>query len=57
MVTKFDLPNLPRVKAVVVWGEKELSANLKGGNIILWNEFMALGKDIKDTVVREKALK
>jgi len=57
MVTKFDLPNLPRVKAVVVWGEKELSANLKGGNVILWNDFMALGKDIKDTVVREKALK
>jgi len=57
MVTKFDLPNLPRVKAVVVWGEKELSANLKGGIVILWNDFMALGKDIKDTVVREKALK
>jgi len=51
MLSKFDLDNLPRLKAVVVWGEKELPASAKSGLVYLWKDFMALGKEVKDSVI------
>jgi len=51
---RFDLSMLPRVKAFVVWGEKALEANVKDGRVLLWNDFMKLGNEIKDAVIMEK---
>lgn len=52
---KFDLEKLPLVKAVVVWGEKELPAAYKGNNkVYLWKDFIKLGASVKDEVIFEK---
>jgi hypothetical protein len=54
MLKRFDAQNLPRVKAFVVWGEKELPKDTKDSRFYLWTDFMKLGKDIKDEVIIEK---
>ncbi len=54
MLKRFDAKNLPRVKAFVVWGEKELPKDIKDSRYYLWADFMKLGKDIKDEVIFEK---
>lgn len=57
MLKKFDLNQLPRVKAVVVWGETALPADLKDPRYHLWNDFMKLGAGVKDEVILEKIAK
>lgn len=54
MLKRFDLTNLPRVKAFVVWGEKELPKDSKDSRFYLWSDFQKLGADIKDEVIFEK---
>lgn len=54
MLKRFDAQSLPRVKAFVVWGEKELPKDTKDSRFYLWSDFMKLGKDIKDEVIFEK---
>lgn len=51
---RFDLSKLPRVKAFVVWGEKELPKDLKDSRFYLWNDWMKLGADVKDPAIYEK---
>lgn len=53
---KFDLEKLPRVKAVVVWGEKALPAN-HNPKVFLWKDFMDLGKNVKDSLIQNQAAK
>jgi long-chain-fatty-acid--CoA ligase ACSBG len=54
MIKRFDLNKLPRVKAVVVWGEKELPKDTKENRLYLWNDFLKIGSDIKEQVILEK---
>jgi long-chain-fatty-acid--CoA ligase ACSBG len=57
MAKRYDLSKLPRVKAVVIWGEKALPAEIKDNRFFLWNDFLKLGADIKDQVVNERAFR
>lgn len=54
---RFDMAKLPRVKAFIVWGEKELPQGYKDSRCYLWNDFLKTGQDVKDQVILEKALK
>jgi long-chain-fatty-acid--CoA ligase ACSBG len=54
---RFDLTKLPRVKAFVVWGEKELPKDTKDSRFYLWNDFLKIGADVKDTVIMERITK
>lgn len=55
MLKRFDLSQLPRVKAFVVYGEKELPKDTKDSRFYLWNDFQKLGADVKDAAILEKA--
>ena len=55
MLKRYDLARLPRLKALVVWGEKELPADLKDSRYYLWKDFMKVGADVKESVVLERA--
>ena len=58
LLKRFDLSTLPRVKAIVVWGEAELPAACKGDKrVFLWRDFMKLGAGVKDDFILEKAFK
>lgn len=57
MLKRFDIGKLPRVKAYVVWGEKELPKDMRDNRFHLWADFLKLGKDVKDEVIMEKALR
>ena len=54
MLKRFDLNKLPRVKAFVVWGEKELPKDIKDSRYFLWNDYLKLGNDVKPAVIMEK---
>lgn len=49
-----NLERLPRVKVIIVWGETTLPSDVKDNRVMLWNDFMRLGRDLKDTVITEK---
>jgi long-chain-fatty-acid--CoA ligase ACSBG len=51
---RFDASKLPRVKAFVVFGEKELPKDIKDSRYYLWQDFMKVGADIKESVILEK---
>jgi len=53
-LTRFNLEKLPRIKAVVIWGESNLASNVKDSRVLLWKDFIKLGQDIKDEIVYEK---
>lgn len=57
MLKRFDIAKLPRVKAYVVWGEKELPKDMRDNRFHLWADFLKLGKDVKDEVIMEKAMR
>jgi hypothetical protein len=43
---------MPQVKKIVVWGENKLPADCAGdARFILWNDFMASGREVPDSVV------
>ena len=52
-----NLNKLPKVKAIVVWGEKSLPADEKDSRFYLWKDFLKIGSDIPDKVILEKAQK
>ena len=44
---------MPQVKKIVVWGENKLPADCAGdARFILWNDFMASGREVPDSVVQ-----
>lgn len=49
-----NLERMPRIKVIVVWGETHLPKEVKDGRVMLWKDFMELGREIKDTVINEK---
>lgn len=49
-----NLAKLPRLKALVVWGENQLPSDVQDSRFFLWEDFLKLGADIKDTVITEK---
>ena len=53
-LARFNLEKLPRIKAVVIWGESNLASNVKDSRVLLWKDFIKLGQDIKDEIVYEK---
>lgn len=55
MLKRFDFSKLPRVKAFVVWGEKELPKDIKDSRFYLWNDFLKIGADVKEQSVLEKS--
>ena len=52
------MPNMPQVKAVVIYGETTLSSEFKDSRYVLWSDFMKCGvHDFKDDVIFEKMKK
>lgn len=45
---------MPRIKAIIVWGEESLPTDVKDGRIMLLKDFMKLGADLPDSVILEK---
>jgi long-chain-fatty-acid--CoA ligase ACSBG len=56
MLKRFTLTlkQLPKVKAIVVWGEKALPAEEKDPRFFLWKDFLKLGASVADKVILEK---
>lgn len=56
MLKRFTLTlkQLPKVKAIVVWGEKALPAEEKDPRFFLWKDFQKLGAQVADKVILEK---
>lgn len=52
-----NLAKLPRVKAIVVYGEKSLPQNVQDKRIFLWSDFLLLGREINDDVVERQIVK
>jgi long-chain-fatty-acid--CoA ligase ACSBG len=50
-----SLSKLPKVKAIVVWGEKALPADEKDSRFYLWKDFLKFGAEIPDKNIIEKA--
>jgi len=48
------LSKLPKVKAIVVWGEEALPSDVQDSRFFLWRDFLKLGSEINDDVVNEK---
>jgi long-chain-fatty-acid--CoA ligase ACSBG len=49
-----NLSKLPRIKAIVVWGETQLPSDVQDSRFFLWKDFMKLGAEIKDTAILER---
>lgn len=43
---RFDPAKLARVKAFIVWGEKELPKDIKDSRYYLFSDFLKLGSDV-----------
>lgn len=56
MLKRFTLTlkSLPKVKAIVVWGEKALPVEEKDPRFFLWKDFLKLGAQVADSVILEK---
>jgi hypothetical protein len=46
-----NLSKLPRIKAIVVWGETQLPSDVQDSRFFLWAEFMKLGVEIKNNAI------
>jgi len=46
-----NLSKLPRIKAIVVWGETQLPSDVQDSRFFLWKDFMKLGAEIKKEVI------
>lgn len=55
LAKRYDLSALPRVKAIVIWGEKKLPDG-SDRRLYLWNDFMKLGAEVKESVVMQRAM-
>jgi len=57
MLDKFvsNLDKLPRVKAIVVYGEDKVTVNDK--RVYMWSDFMKLGSDVSEKIIDEKIQK
>jgi hypothetical protein len=49
-----NLGKLPNVKAIVVYNTDKFPADVNDARYYLWNDFLKLGKDVKDSVIQEK---
>ena len=45
---------LPNIKAIVVYTLEKLPADLKDKRYYTWKDFLALGKDVKDDIIKDK---
>jgi long-chain-fatty-acid--CoA ligase ACSBG len=45
---------LTKVKAYVIWGEKEIPQEYKADNIYLWKDFLKLGEKVPDSLIEAK---
>lgn len=56
MLKRFTLTlkQLPKVKAIVVWGEKALPTEEKDPRFFLWKDFIKLGAQVEDKVILDK---
>jgi long-subunit acyl-CoA synthetase (AMP-forming) len=52
-----NLHKLPNIKAIVVYTLEKLPADLKDKRYYTWKDFLALGKDVKDDIIKEKVKK
>ena len=53
-----NLDKLARVKAFVVWGEKQLPAQFQGDKrFFLWKDFLKHGQDVPEESIHEKMAK
>lgn len=48
---------MPKIKAIVVWGEKALPAEEKDPRFFLWKDFLKLGSQVADKVILDKVPK
>ena len=48
---------LPNIKAIVIYSQEKLSSDVKDKRYYLWQDFLNLGKDVKNEVVHEKIKK
>jgi len=49
-----SLHKLPRVKAIVVWGEDQLPSDVQDSRFFLWRDFLKLGQELNDSIIHEK---
>ena len=49
-----NLSKLPRIKAIVVWGETQLPSDVQDSRFFLWKDFMKLGAGIKGEAIQER---
>lgn len=49
-----NLSKLPRIKAIVVWGETQLPSDVQDSRFFLWKDFMKLGAEIKKEAIQER---
>lgn len=54
---EINLHKLPNIKAIVVYTLEKLPADLKDKRYYTWKDFLALGKDVKDDIIKEKVKK
>jgi hypothetical protein len=49
-----NLHRLPNIKAIVVYTLDKLPNELKDKRFYVWKDFLALGKEVKDDIIKEK---
>lgn len=49
-----NLHKLPQVKAIVVWMEDAIPKEYNDKRIMLWRDFMKLGKSVEDGIINDK---
>jgi len=52
-----NLHRLPHIKAIVVYTLDKLPNEIKDKRFMVWKDFLALGKDVKDDIINEKVKK
>jgi long-chain-fatty-acid--CoA ligase ACSBG len=52
-----NLHKLPNIKAIVVYALDKLPTDLKDKRYYVWKDFLALGKEVKDDIIKEKVKK
>lgn len=52
-----NLPKLPLVKAIVIFGIDKLPGDVNDKRYILWKDFLALGKDVSNDLIADKIKK
>jgi long-chain-fatty-acid--CoA ligase ACSBG len=51
------LEKMPEIKHIVVWMEDAIPEEHKHPKIMLWRDFMQIGKNVPDSIITEKMLK